>query len=62
MRAEGGQQIRGEGGVQRAECDVISRVDRVRRAGSAGAQREVSPDEERAQGTGQTAKGGRKTR
>lgn len=48
--------------MQRAECDVISRVGGVRKAGSAGAQWTISPDEERAQGSGQIAKGGRKSR
>ena len=46
----------------RAECDVISSVGGVRRAGSAGAQGEVSLEMEKAEGTGQTAKGGRKPR
>ena len=62
MRAEGGQQIRGEGGVQRAERDVRSRVGGVKRARSAGTQGEVSLEMEKAEGTGQTAKGGRKPR
>ena len=36
----------GEGGVQRAECDVIIRVSRVRRAGRAGTLRKLQSGRE----------------
>lgn len=64
-QSEDSRSVGGEGGVQRAECDVIIRVGGVRRArsaGSAGAQGAVSPQEKTAEATGQTAKRGRKPR